>query len=225
MSKASTADNLPLGWAQVLAAEFQQQYMQDLRSFLLDQKRHGAQIYPETADTFRAFQLCDFARVKVIILGQDPYHGPRQAHGLSFSVRSGIKAPPSLANIFKELESDLGWSRSKTDLSDWAEQGVLLLNSVLTVTARSAGSHRNQGWETFTDKAISALAQQRQGLVFILWGSYARAKKQLIDSAQHCIIESAHPSPLSAHNGFFGSKPFSRCNNYLSACGQEAINW
>ena len=199
--------------------------MHSLRDFLLAQKQQGAQIYPPTSDTFRAFQLCDFPKVKVIILGQDPYHGPNQAHGLSFSVRVGTKAPPSLVNIFKELENDLGWARRQTDLSDWAEQGVLLLNSVLTVTAHNAGSHRNQGWETFTDQAISALAQQRQNLVFILWGGYARAKKKLIDSSQHCIIESAHPSPLSAHSGFLGSKPFSRCNNYLHACNQHPINW
>ena len=224
MSEA-TAANLPNGWAQILRGEFQQPYMHSLRDFLLAQKQQGAQIYPPTSDTFRAFQLCDFPKVKVIILGQDPYHGPNQAHGLSFSVRVGTKAPPSLVNIFKELENDLGWARRQTDLSDWAEQGVLLLNSVLTVTAHNAGSHRNQGWETFTDQAISALAQQRQNLVFILWGGYARAKKKLIDSSQHCIIESAHPSPLSAHSGFFGSKPFSRCNNYLHACNQQPINW
>ena len=224
MSEA-TAANLPSGWAQILRGEFHQPYMHSLRDFLLAQKQQGAQIYPPTSDTFRAFQLCDFPKVKVIILGQDPYHGANQAHGLSFSVRASTKAPPSLVNIFKELENDLGWARRQTDLSDWAEQGVLLLNSVLTVTAHNAGSHRNQGWETFTDQAISALAQQRQNLVFILWGGYARAKKKLIDSSQHCIIESAHPSPLSAHNGFFGSKPFSRCNNYLHACNQQPINW
>ena len=224
MSEA-TAASLPSGWAQILGDQFQQPYMHSLRDFLLAQKQQGAQIYPPTSDTFRAFQLCDFHKVKVIILGQDPYHGPNQAHGLSFSVRSSTKAPPSLVNIFKELENDLGWARRQTDLSDWAEQGVLLLNSVLTVTAHNAGSHRNQGWETFTDQAISALAQQRQNLVFILWGGYARAKKKLIDSSRHCIIESAHPSPLSAHSGFFGSKPFSRCNNYLHACNQQPINW
>ncbi len=224
MSEA-TAASLPSGWGEILRGEFQQPYMHSLRDFLLAQKQQGAQIYPPTSDTFRAFQLCDFPKVKVIILGQDPYHGAKQAHGLSFSVRVGTKAPPSLVNIFKELENDLGWARRQTDLSDWAEQGVLLLNSVLTVTAHNAGSHRNQGWETFTDQAISALAQQRQNLVFILWGGYARAKKKLIDSSQHCIIESAHPSPLSAHSGFFGSKPFSRCNNYLHACNQQPINW
>ena len=224
MSEA-TAANLPSGWEQILGDQFQQPYMHSLRDFLLAQKQQGAQIYPPTSDTFRAFQLCDFPKVKVIILGQDPYHGANQAHGLSFSVRVGTKAPPSLVNIFKELENDLGWARRQTDLSDWAEQGVLLLNSVLTVTAHNAGSHRNQGWETFTDQAISALAQQQQNLVFILWGGYARAKKKLIDSSQHCIIESAHPSPLSAHSGFFGSKPFSRCNNYLHACNQQPINW
>ena len=224
MSEA-TAANLPNGWAQILRGEFQQPYMHSLRDFLLAQKQQGAQIYPPTSDTFRAFQLCDFPKVKVIILGQDPYHGANQAHGLSFSVRVGTKAPPSLVNIFKELENDLGWARRQTDLSDWAEQGVLLLNSVLTVSAHNAGSHRNQGWETFTDQAISALAHRRQNLVFILWGGYARAKKKLIDSSQHCIIESAHPSPLSAHSGFLGSKPFSRCNNYLHACNQHPINW
>ena len=224
MSEA-TAANLPSGWAQILADQFNQPYMHSLRDFLLAQKQQGAQIYPPNSDTFRAFQLCDFHKVKVIILGQDPYHGPNQAHGLSFSVRVGTKAPPSLVNIFKELENDLGWARRQTDLSDWAEQGVLLLNSVLTVTAHNAGSHRNQGWETFTDQAISALAHRRQNLVFILWGGYARAKKKLIDSSRHCIIESAHPSPLSAHSGFFGSKPFSRCNNYLHACNQQPINW
>ena len=199
--------------------------MLDLRAFLLAQKRDGARVFPPSAEVFRAFQLSDFSQVKVVILGQDPYHGANQAHGLSFSVRSGVAPPPSLVNIFKELQGDLGWQRQQSDLSDWAQQGVLLLNSVLTVSAHKAGSHRNQGWEQFTDKAIAALSSERSNLVFILWGAYARAKKQLIDSAKHCLIESAHPSPLSAHNGFFGSKPFSRCNNYLIASGREAINW
>ena len=199
--------------------------MLDLRAFLLAQKRDGARVFPPSAEVFRAFQLSDFSQVKVVILGQDPYHGANQAHGLSFSVRSGVAPPPSLVNIFKELQNDLGWQRQQSDLSDWAQQGVLLLNSVLTVSAHKAGSHRNQGWEQFTDKAIAALSSERSNLVFILWGAYARAKKQLIDSAKHCLIESAHPSPLSAHNGFFGSKPFSRCNNYLIASGREAINW
>ena len=216
---------LPSGWQRVLQPEFAQQYMLDLRAFLLAQKRDGARVFPPSAEVFRAFQLSDFPQVKVVILGQDPYHGANQAHGLSFSVRSGVAPPPSLVNIFKELQNDLGWQRQQSDLSDWAQQGVLLLNSVLTVSAHKAGSHRNQGWEQFTDKAIAALSSERSNLVFILWGAYARAKKQLIDSAKHCLIESAHPSPLSAHNGFFGSKPFSRCNNYLIASGQEAINW
>ena len=221
MSKAA----LPPGWSRVLEPEFAQQYMQQLRAFLQEQKQGGKQIYPPSVDVFQAFRLSDFAEVKVVILGQDPYHGPGQAHGLSFSVRAGVKAPPSLLNIFKELESDLGWRRQSTDLSDWAQQGVLLLNSVLTVNAHAAGSHRRQGWETFTDQAIRALSDQREALVFILWGSYARAKKELINTDKHGIIESAHPSPLSAHNGFFGSKPFSRCNNYLLASGQEGIDW
>ena len=221
MSKAA----LPPGWSRVLEPEFAQQYMQQLRAFLQEQKQGGKQIYPPSVDVFQAFRLSDFAEVKVVILGQDPYHGPGQAHGLSFSVRAGVKAPPSLLNIFKELESDLGWRRQSTDLSDWAQQGVLLLNSVLTVNAHAAGSHRRQGWETFTDKAIRALSDQREALVFILWGSYARAKKELINTDKHGIIESAHPSPLSAHNGFFGSKPFSRCNNYLLASGQGGIDW
>jgi uracil-DNA glycosylase len=185
-----------------------------------------ATVYPHPKNIFRAFDLCPLDRVKVVILGQDPYHGEGQANGLCFAVNAGVQAPPSLQNIFKELESDLGHPVSHdTDLSRWAEQGVLLLNATLTVRAAQAGSHQGKGWERFTDAVIKRLNDEREHLVFILWGNYAKAKGARIDRSKHLVIESAHPSPLSAHAGFFGSKPFSKANAYLEAHGERPVGW
>ncbi|MBX4191986.1 uracil-DNA glycosylase, partial [Candidatus Parcubacteria bacterium] len=178
-------------------------------------------------DVFRSFNLCPFDKVKVVILGQDPYHGPKQANGLSFAVHEGLRLPPSLQNIFKEIESDLGTKLVHTsgDLERWAKQGVLLLNATLTVRAGLAASHQGKGWEEFTDAVIRTLSERREHLVFILWGNYARSKKTLIDWEKHHVIESPHPSPFSAHSGFFGSKPFSKTNEYLVAQGEAPIDW
>ena len=182
-------------------------------------------IYPEYKNIFNALRYTDYDKVKVVILGQDPYHGEGEAHGLSFSVREGVKMPPSLLNIFKELDSDLGIKRTKTDLTDWAEEGVLLLNSIMTVVKDSPLSHKDKGWEIFTDRLIELLGEREEPLVFIFWGSYARSKKVLIKNKKHLIIESVHPSPLSSHRGFFGSKPFSKTNEFLSKNNIEPINW
>ena len=185
-----------------------------------------ATIYPPAGKIFAAFDSCPFEDVKVVILGQDPYHGFGQANGLSFSVNPGVEIPRSLQNIYKELQSDLGITPPPSgDLSRWAQQGVLLLNATLTVRAGSAGSHQNQGWEEFTDAAVRKLAEEREGLVFILWGAYAQRKGAFIDRSRHCVIESPHPSPLSASRGFFGSRPFSRANDYLSSIGKSPIEW
>lgn len=211
-------------WKQQLQHEFEQPYWTALTSFVRAEYQ-TAQCCPAGRHIFRAFDLTPFEQVKVVILGQDPYHTPGAAMGFCFSVPDGNRPQPSLQNIFQELYNDLGVQRQQTDLSDWAQQGVFLLNSVLTVRARAAGSHANHGWETFTDSAIRQLSQQREHLVFILWGSYAIAKRALIDSRQHLVITSPHPSPFSAHKGFFGSKPFSRANAYLSAHGQAPIAW
>ncbi len=213
-------------WLQVLGAEFEKPYMQALRAFLLTEKQAGKTIYPPGAHWFAALDTTPFEQVKVVILGQDPYHGPTQAHGLCFSVPPGVPQPPSLVNIFKELHSDLGLDAPAHGcLKHWAEQGVLLLNATLTVIAGQAGSHQGQGWETFTDRVIEVLNEQRQHLVFILWGSYAQKKGSIIDERRHCVIRSPHPSPLSAHRGFFGSKPFSRTNAYLQGHGIEPVDW
>lgn len=213
-------------WLPVLGEEFEKPYMSALRAFLVAEKQQGKTIYPASEYWFAAFDNTPFENVKVIILGQDPYHGPRQAHGLCFSVLPGIAIPPSLVNIYKELDNDLGIaSAAHGCLNHWAEQGVLLLNATLTVVAGQAGAHQNQGWETFTDRAIQALNAQREDLVFILWGSYAQKKGSFIDQQKHCVIRSPHPSPLSAHRGFFGSKPFSRTNAYLTSRGVKAIDW
>jgi uracil-DNA glycosylase len=212
-------------WKEVLTSEFTKPYFTELSSFVRTEYTSRT-IYPKPANVFRAFDLCPFDAVRVVILGQDPYHGPDQANGLCFSVSPGITPPPSLQNIFKELESDLGHRVSHDgDLTRWAQQGVLLLNATLTVRAGLAGSHQGKGWEKFTDAAIHVLATEREHLVFILWGSYARKKGAFIDRSKHCVIESAHPSPLSAHNGFFGSKPFSTANEYLERTGQKPIQW
>ncbi len=213
------------GWKEKLAAEFEKPYFHELSAFVHGEYEKG-HIYPPPLDIFRAFDMCPFAETKVVILGQDPYHGKDQANGLCFSVSPGVTPPPSLQNIFKELESDLGHAVSRdTDLSRWATQGVLLLNATLTVRAGLAGSHQGRGWEQFTDAAVRALDAEREHLVFILWGNYAKKKGEHIDRAKHCVIESAHPSPLSAYAGFFGSKPFSKTNAYLKLQGETPIEW
>lgn len=200
--------------------------MQDLRAFLLAERNAGKTIYPKGSEWFAALDATPRSKVRVVILGQDPYHGEGQAHGLCFSVRNGVRPPPSLLNIYKELESDLGYKRSSNgNLQNWAEQGVLLLNSVLTVEAGRAASHQGKGWEQFTDAIIRHLNAQASPLVFILWGAYAQRKGAFIDKSGHLVITSAHPSPLSAHNGFFGSKPFSKTNDFLEKHGLSPIDW
>jgi uracil-DNA glycosylase len=213
-------------WKEALADEFEKPYFKELTNFVREEYKRST-IYPAPKNIFRAFDLCPFDDVKVVILGQDPYHGPKQAIGLSFAVEHGVRNPPSLQNMFKELESDLGKPLAHTDgdLSRWAEQGVLLLNATLTVRAGAAGSHQGKGWEEFTDAVIKTLSDKREHLVFILWGNYARGKKPLIDWTRHCIIESPHPSPFSAANGFFGSKPFSKANAYLEEHDEKPIDW
>lgn len=212
-------------WKQQLAAEFGKDYFLRLTEFVRGEYARGA-VYPPGRLIFNAFDLCPFNQVKVVIIGQDPYHGPGQAHGLCFSVNDGVAFPPSLVNIFKEIESDLGVPvPSSGNLTRWAEQGVLLLNATLTVRAHQAGSHQRQGWEEFTDAAIRALATRRDNLVFILWGAYAQKKGAFIDRTRHLVLSSAHPSPLSAWHGFFGNKHFSRTNEYLLAHGLEPIAW
>ena len=213
-------------WQAVIGTELEKPYMQNLREFLRQEKAAGKVIYPPSPLIFNAFNHTPFDRVRVVIIGQDPYHGPGQAHGLSFSVLPGVKLPPSLMNIFKEIESDLSIRMSGSgDLTPWADQGVLLLNATLTVEQAQAGSHQGKGWEQFTDAAIRALNEHRSGLVFVLWGSYAQKKGAVIDSHRHMIIRSVHPSPLSAHRGFFGNRQFSRINDYLIEQGQSPINW
>jgi len=213
-------------WKQVLQGEFKQAYMQNLQIFLAQELEQGKIVYPAEKDYFKALNLTPFDAVKVVILGQDPYHGEGQGHGLCFSVPSGVKIPPSLANIYKELKDDLGVPIPPTgNLTAWAEQGVLLLNSVLTVEQSKANSHKNQGWELFTDKIIQSVNEQQQGVVFILWGAYAQKKGALIDTKKHCVLNSPHPSPLSSYRGFFGSKPFSQTNQYLVSQGGSEIIW
>ena len=212
-------------WSDVLADEFAKPYFEQLTQFVRNEYR-TSQIFPPGKQIFAAFDATPFNDVKVVIIGQDPYHGDRQANGLCFSVNEGIECPPSLINIFKELSDDLGVAmRTSGDLSDWARQGVLLLNSTLTVKAHCAGSHHGHGWETFTDAVINRLANMRNHLVFILWGSYAIRKGAFIDRSRHLVITSPHPSPLSAYRGFFGSRPFSTANAYLESNGIKPINW
>ncbi len=224
---SSTTDRIKLeeSWKQVLLPEFEKPYMVQLRQFLLQRKQQGARLFPPSSQWFNAFDHTPFDQVKVVIIGQDPYHGPGQAHGLCFSVQPGVRVPPSLVNIYKELESDLGIHNESGTLTSWADQGVLLLNAVLTVEAGSAGAHQGKGWETFTDAAIDHLNRERDHLVFILWGSYAQKKGARIDRNRHLVIRSPHPSPLSAHRGFFGSRPFSQSNDYLTQHSIEPINW
>ena len=217
--------NLDPVWGQKLQKLFTDQQMKSLRSFLQQEKSLKKDIFPPTSLTFNALNLTPFNSIKVVILGQDPYHGKGQAHGLCFSVPQGNKTPPSLRNIFTELKNDLGIERSKTDLSDWARQGVLLLNSVLTVEEQKPASHAKRGWEVFTDGIINMVAQERPHCAFILWGAYAQSKAGMINQEKHFIIESPHPSPFSADKGFFGSKPFSKVNAFLQTTGNEVINW
>lgn len=201
-------------WDIVLKDEFNKSYFRDLGCFIKNEYKNKI-VYPKYKDIFKALKLTDYNDVSVVILGQDPYHGVNEAHGLSFSVQEGVPIPPSLRNIFKELELDLGIKKTTTDLTSWANQGVLLLNSIMTVVKDSPLSHKARGWEIFTDKIIEKLGERQKPVVFILWGSYARSKKELIKGKNHYIIESVHPSPLSASRGFFGSKPFSKTNNFL----------
>ena len=213
-------------WKEALADEFQQPYFKDLKAFLLHEREEGRTFYPPGKLIFHALDTTPFDQVRVVILGQDPYHGPGQAHGLSFSVPDGVPAPPSLQNIFKELHADLGVPIPKSgNLEKWAHQGVLLLNATLTVRAHQAGSHQGKGWERFTDAIIQQLNDRREGLVFVLWGRYAKEKGRLINRQKHLVLTSAHPSPLSAANGFFGSKPFSAINRYLEQRGEQPIAW
>lgn len=211
-------------WDIVLQDEFKKEYFKNLGIFVKDEYNHKI-IYPEYKDIFNALRYTDYDQVKVVILGQDPYHGEKEAHGLSFSVRQGVPMPPSLRNIFKELKNDIGVDRNLTDLTDWAKQGVLLLNSIMTVVKDSPLSHKDKGWEIFTDYIIEKLGEREEPLVFILWGSYARSKKEIIKNKKHLILESVHPSPLSANRGFFGSKPFSKTNNFLKENNIEPIKW
>lgn len=213
------------GWKEKLTDEFGRDYFVQLTEFVRDEYKR-ATVYPAPKNIFRAFDETPFDQVKVVILGQDPYHGPGQANGLCFAVNPGVRPPPSLQNIFKEIESDLGRPANRdVDLSRWAKQGVLLLNATLTVNAHTPGSHQGKGWEAFTDAAIKKLNDAREHLVFILWGNYAKAKGAHIDRERHFVIESAHPSPFSANYGFFGSKPFSKANVYLTQHGEVPIEW
>jgi uracil-DNA glycosylase len=213
------------GWKEVLMEEFHSPYFSDLKQFLLEEKRVYT-IYPPGNLIFNAFKHTPFDRVKVVILGQDPYHGKGQAHGLCFSVPHGIPQPPSLVNIFKELHSDLGVPVPvHGNLEPWADQGVLLINATLTVRAGQAGSHQKRGWETFTNRVIERVSELKTGVVFLLWGRYAQAKQSLVDGSKHLVLKAAHPSPLSAYNGFFGCRPFSRTNAYLKQQGKEEIDW
>jgi uracil-DNA glycosylase len=212
-------------WNPVLKAELEKPYWPELQTFVHDE-RSRYNVYPPPDEVFAALHLTPFREVKALILGQDPYHGPGQAHGLCFSVRPPVKPPPSLDNIFSELKADIGAPiPNHGSLEHWAHQGVLLLNATLTVRAHQAGSHQKRGWETFTDEVIRAVSDKPEKVVFILWGSSARQKKKLIDTTRHAVIESAHPSPLSAHRGFSGSRPFSRANEALVAAGRDPIDW
>ena len=212
-------------WRNILENQFTSDYFLNLKKFLIEEKKQQI-IYPPGSLMFSAFNLTPLNKVKVIILGQDPYHGTKQAHGLCFSVPVGVKNPPSLKNIFKELSDDLGIEPSESgNLESWAKQGVLLLNATLSVRANQAGSHQNRGWETFTDSVISTLSEKKSGLIFILWGNYAKAKEKLIDTDKHYILKAAHPSPFSAYSGFFGCKHFSKTNEILKNSGFPEIDW
>ena len=226
MSDPQQRVQLEPGWKKALSSEFEKDYMQQLRAFLLNEKEARKEIYPPGGKIFSAFEHTPFDHVNVVILGQDPYHGPGQAHGLSFSVPDGVKPPPSLVNIFKEIERDLGLVRpNRGNLESWADQGVLLLNATLTVEKAQAGSHQKKGWERFTDAVIDRINQQRENVVFMLWGSYAQKKGEIIDRTRHLVLTAPHPSPLSAHRGFLGCGHFSQANEYLRSKGKPVIDW
>ncbi|MCZ4279223.1 uracil-DNA glycosylase [Kiloniella laminariae] len=213
-------------WKTQLASEFNKDYMRNLKAFLQQQKQQGKTIFPRGKEYFQALNLTPLEQVKLVILGQDPYHGPGQAHGLCFSVKPGVPTPPSLKNIYKEMAQDLAIEQpSHGCLLPWAQQGVLLLNAVLTVEQHKAGSHQGRGWELFTDKIIEILNRSHDGLVFLLWGSYAQKKGAAIDRNRHLVLQSPHPSPLSAHRGFFGNGHFSKANHYLEQQGKKPVNW
>ena len=226
---SSEAQNPALhsSWMNVLSVEFQQDYFKNLMEFITSEKNKGKLIFPSSADIYNAFNLTPLSKVKVVILGQDPYHGDGQAHGLSFSVKDDIKLPPSLKNMFKELEDDIDAFQLPTsgNLSKWAAQGVLLLNAILTVEAHKAASHQKQGWEQFTDNVIKLVSKECEHVVFLLWGKYAEQKERLIDEQKHLILKASHPSPFSAYRGFFGCKHFSKVNEYLNSEGRTAIDW
>ncbi len=225
MTSQSIQPVIEQSWKEALQAEFQAPYFKELKGFLMEEKRRH-RIFPPGRSIFAAFDHTPFHAVKVVILGQDPYHGPGQAHGLCFSVNKGIEKPPSLINILKEIQSDLGISPpTHGNLKSWAKQGVLLLNATLTVRAHQAGSHQNKGWERFTDAAIKALSEQRTGIVFLLWGRYAQAKASMINTNNHAVLKAPHPSPLSANRGFLGCRHFSKTNHILSQWGKEKIDW
>ncbi len=212
-------------WKSLLADEFEKPYFRKLIDFVKSQYKSQT-IYPKGTDIFKAFDRCDFEDVKVVVIGQDPYHGPGQANGLCFSVADGVRIPPSLINIFKEIRDDLGKPiPASGDLERWAKQGVLLLNATLTVKANSPGSHQNQGWEMFTDAVIRKISEEKDGIVFLLWGAYAQKKGEMIDRNKHLVLMSAHPSPFSADRGFFGCRHFSKANAYLNSKGKESIDW
>jgi uracil-DNA glycosylase len=214
------------GWKKVLIEEFSADYFNEMKEFLKKEKESGASIYPPGPEIFSAFNLTPFDKVKVVLLGQDPYHGKNQAHGLSFSVKEGITPPPSLKNIFKELHNDTGLPIPQSgNLTKWAEQGVFLLNAILTVEAKKPASHQKKGWEKFTDAVIKTISDKKEGIVFILWGKFAQSKEELIDKSKHFILKAAHPSPYSADKGFFGSKPFSKVNSLLKKTGKDPIDW
>ena len=221
-----TTIQLEQSWLGQLQDQFDQQYMQKLREFLVTRKRHRAVIYPPGSQIFNALNSTPFEQVRVVILGQDPYHGPGQAHGLCFSVLPGVRIPPSLANIHREIQSDLGITpATHGNLQSWADQGVLLLNAVLTVERGQAGSHQGKGWEKFTDAVVQRLTDGREGLVFMLWGSYAQSKGAVIDRRKHLVLKAPHPSPLSAHRGFLGCRHFSSANDYLLQHQHAPIDW
>lgn len=230
MELAVNFEQKDLNWSELLASEKNEPYFVDIIRFIEARRAKGVKVFPPNAEIFNAFRLTPFNKIKAVIIGQDPYHGSGQAHGLSFSVKKGIRVPPSLKNIFKEIESDLGRpspvSISGTgDLRTWAEQGVLLLNSTLTVESGKAGSHANIGWQKFTDKVISLVSENLNNVVFLLWGAHAKKKSELIDVKKHIILSAMHPSPFSAHKGFFGCRHFSKTNEVLSSQGRQEINW
>ena len=228
MSEAADRVMLEPSWKTALLAEFEKPYMQRLREFLLAEKRARKTVYPKGSEIFAALNLTPLPKVRVVVIGQDPYHGPNQAHGLCFSVRPGVPRPPSLENIFQEVSDDVGGGEIPPGhgcLVPWAKQGVLLLNSVLTVVRGNAGSHQGRGWETFTDRVVELIKDQRESVVFLLWGSYAQRKGALVDTRRHLVLTAPHPSPLSAGRGFFGCRHFSSANRYLQARGFDPIDW